>query len=530
MRIRLLIATLLFAHAAFAADLTKPVVKGPVGTKIDDFMTRLERIGYSGALLVAKDGDVVIHKAYGWRDAEAKLPYTIDTASTVGSITKQFTAAGILALEEAGKLKTTDLMSKYLPDVPEDKQSITLHQLLTHSAGFPDAIGDDYEETGREEFVKRAMASKLAFAPGTGYRYSNVGYSLLGAIIEKLTGGPYERYLHDRLFVRAGMEHTGYVIPKWDRAKLAHGVNDGQPWGTNLDRPWAPDGPYWHLRANGGILSTPADMYRWSLALDGDKVLSAASRKKLFTPHVREGEMPSSYGYGWTIFPMPNGHTIVAHNGGNGIFAADFRRYVDDGAVLFITSNVSDRPAIAASRFVGRIAVGQQLPWPPKIVNLPSEALKKVEGTYDGVKVTATPAGAIALTPLTPEAFARLGPPAGPRARGIEEVNKKAVDVAKGDQAITRLEGRFGALKNATLVGSVPQREMLASIVRLDFERDTRYLKIVWDGPEQIAGIRVLDALPPAMFYPLSETEFANYDMQSGETKSIKFVDGKLVL
>jgi CubicO group peptidase (beta-lactamase class C family) len=546
------VATALFV---LVTTLTQPVASTPTGIKIDDYMIRLERLGFSGALLVAKDGEVIVHKAYGYRDPSAKTPYTLDTLAPVGSITKQFTATAILALEEEGKLHTTDLITRYFHDVPADKQGITLHELLTHSAGFPGEIGDDYEPIGRDAFIKRAMSTKLQFAPGSSYEYSNVGFSLLGAIIEIVTGGPYERYLHDRLFVRAGMEQTGYVIPKWDRTKLAHGVRNGEDQGTFLDRPWAPDGPYWHLRANGGIISTPADMYRWHLALGGDKVLNAASRKKLFTPYVREGEMPSSYAYGWAIFPMPNGHTLIAHNGGDGTFAADFRRYVDDGVVLYITSNVSEKSSIAVSRWVGRMALGQEVPMPPKVISLPADALHKLEGTYDGIKVVAQ-GGGVALVPQTPEAFARLSPPAGPRAPRAAEATKNAQAVVDGIVArdykplkaafggdppleeITKrqtamrqeAESKRGPLKDATIIGTRHEREMLATTVRLNFERGPAYLILMWDGPKNLAGLRFVDELPGSVYYPVSATELASYDFGSGETVTVKVVGGKLVL
>ena len=418
-----------------------------------------------------------------------------------------------------------------------------------------DAIGDDYEPIGREDFIKRAMATKLLFAPGTSYEYTNVGYSLLGAIIEIVTGGPYERYLHDRLFVRAGMSQTGYVIPKWDRTNVAHGIHGPEDLQTFLDRPWAADGPYWNLRANGGILSTPAEMYRWSLALDGDKVLSAASRKKLFTPYVKEGDAPSSYAYGWAIFPMPNGHTLVAHNGGDGTFAADFRRYVDDGVVLYITSNIAEKPSIAVSRFVGRLALGQDVPMPPKVNLLTKEELHKLEGTYGDVKVTAQADGSLSVIPQTPEAFARLSPPAGARAERAAEVNgrSKAVidgivardykplqaafndgrtldDITRRQTAIrTEYEEKRGPLKSATIIGTRPERQMLATTARLDFEHGTAFLVLMWDGPKAIVGLRVLDEMPSSSYYPISANELASYDFMSGETTVLKVEDGKLV-
>ncbi len=544
-------SALLLAAAVSAATAATP----SPAAQIEDFMSRIERLGFSGALLVARDGKVIVHKAYGYRDPRAKTPYTLDTIAPVGSITKQFTASAILALEEEGKLKTTDLITKYFHDVPADKQNITLHELLTHSAGFPDAIGDDYEPIGREDFIKRAMATKLLFAPGASYEYTNVGYSLLGAIIEIVTGGPYERYLHDRLFVRAGMTQTGYVIPKWDRTKAAHGIHGPEDMQTFLDRPWAADGPYWNLRANGGILSTPAEMYRWSQALDGDTVLSAASRKKLFTPWVREGGAPSSYAYGWAIFPLPNGHTLVAHNGGDGTFAADFRRYVDDGVVLYITSNIAEKPSIAVSRFIGRLALGQEVPMPPKVNLLTKEDLQKLEGTYGDVMVTAQADGSLSVVPQTPEAFARLSPPLGPRADRAAEVNEKSKAVVDGIVArdykplqaafndgrpldvITRrqtamraeYEAKRGPLKSATIIGTRPDRQMLATTARLDFEHGTAFLVLMWDGPKAIAGLRVLDEMPSSSYYPISPTELASYDFATGETAVLKIEEGKLV-
>ena len=547
-RIRLFALLALFTLPIFAGNLDQVVVRGDTAQKIDAFMSRLERLGFSGAIIVGKDGNVILQKAYGFADPESKRAYTIDTASTVGSITKQFTAAAILALEEEGKLSVSDPITKYFKDVPPDKSAITLHQLLTHSAGFPGAIGDDEEPTGRDEFIRRAMSRKLPFAPGSAYEYSNVGFSLLAAIIEQITGGSYERYLHDRLFVRAGMEHTGYVIPKWNPAKLARGVRDGELV-PPFEGSWAADGPYWHLRGNGGIMTIPADMFRWHLALLGDKVLSAASRKKLFTPYVKEGDAPSSYAYGWAIFPLPNGHQLIAHNGGNGIFAADFRRYIDDGVVIFITSNVSERPSIAADRFIGRIALGQEVPMPPRVVGVPMEKLQALEGTYGSLKVTAKPTGLL-LTPLDRDALAMFITPLPAERADIfaKRSNSIADAIVKRDYKTLHelfggqiplemiekrqqtLESHNGEVKSAEVIAVARGREGPTSILRLDFEHGHQFLELNWDGPITVAGIRIMPELRASEFVPTSSTEFASYDMSSGETKSAKFEDGKLLI
>jgi CubicO group peptidase (beta-lactamase class C family) len=237
-------------------------VRRELAAKLDAYLSGLTAKGFSGVVFVAHDGKTSFAKGYGLADRQRKVPFDTNAVFDIGSITKQFTAAAVLKLEMQGKLCVTDPITRFFHNVPEDKKRITLHQLLTHSAGFTDALGDDDEPVTRDEFVAQALASKLQSAPGKSYRYSNVGYSLLGAIIESVTGQAYEKCLHDDLFDPAGMMRTGYVIPKWGRDELAHGYQRGKDWGTPRDHPWAADGPYWHLRANGGLLSTVRDLDR----------------------------------------------------------------------------------------------------------------------------------------------------------------------------------------------------------------------------------------------------------------------------
>lgn len=332
-------------------------VRGELAGRLDGHMKKLEAGGFSGVLLVAKDDGVILAKGYGMADRDKKIRMTADTVMCVGSLTKQFTGAAVLKLESQGKLTVTDPITRYFKDVPDDKAGITLHHLLTHSAGFEAELGDDYQKIGRDEFTRLALNSKLRSKPGERYRYSNVGYSLLGAIIEFATGQPYERYLHDQLFAPAGMMKTGYLLARWGPNELPHGyLRDGKDWGTMRDKAWDSDGPYWHLRANGGILSTAGDMYRWHLALLGETVLPTSAKAKYFKPHIPEGPVGvSHYGYGWVIDRTPRGTTVITHNGSNGIFAADCYRFIDDDVFLFVASNVAGKSAMGASDDLLRI-------------------------------------------------------------------------------------------------------------------------------------------------------------------------------
>jgi CubicO group peptidase (beta-lactamase class C family) len=224
---------------------------GPAtGAAIDDrvpavevYLNRLENLGFAGAVLVAEGDRTLLASGFGLADREAGRPWTPQTVSTIGSITKQFTGAAILALSDDGRLRVSDAITKYFPDVPPDKQSITLHQLLTHSSGIVDLEGiGDFDPIGRDEFVRRAMQQALAFPPGEGYEYSNAGYSLLGAIIEEITGASYETFVRERFFLPAGMKDTGYILPKFDMQRLAQGYRAGEKWGTVLEHPMADDG------------------------------------------------------------------------------------------------------------------------------------------------------------------------------------------------------------------------------------------------------------------------------------------------
>lgn len=218
------------------------------------------------------------------------------------SITKQFTAAAILKLEMMGKLRVTDPIGRHLGQVPADKRPITLHQLLTHTAGLAEGLGDDYDVLARDDFLTRALASKPLSAPGTTFHYSNMGYGLLAAIVEKVSGLGYENFLAEHLFAPAGMTRTGYVLPTWEPGRIAVEYDDeGAAHGRPIAHPWAQDGPYWNLHGNGGMLSTARDLLRWHRALSGTGVLSATAKRKMFSPQVRMPDSQDSYGYGWVI-------------------------------------------------------------------------------------------------------------------------------------------------------------------------------------------------------------------------------------
>lgn len=198
----------------------KSVVRGEMGKALDEYLRRLEGFGFSGALLVAKDGEIYLSKGYGWADRERRIPVTTETVFEGASLNKQFTAAAIMKLEEQGKLRVEDSISKYFDNVPEDKKTVTLHHLLTHSAGFPNEFGrsgvdygknpEQYYYQDRDTFVREILKAPLEYAPGTKAGYSNPSYSLAAAIVEKVSGQSYESFVREQLLVPAGLANTGF--------------------------------------------------------------------------------------------------------------------------------------------------------------------------------------------------------------------------------------------------------------------------------------------------------------------------------
>jgi CubicO group peptidase (beta-lactamase class C family) len=349
------------------------------------YLQRLEKLGFAGVVLVARGDEPILAEGYGLADRERGLPWTPATVSTVGSITKQFTAAAILALEEDGRLDVSDTITEYFDGVPADKAEITLHQLLTHSSGLADPGDlDDWDPIALRDFIRRVLDQPLLFEPGRGFHYANANFSLLGAIIEKLSGLTYEDFLRQRLFLPNGIYETGYTRPSWGDGRMAQGYEEGRLWGTILGRPMLPDGPAWPLRANGGIHSTALDMLRWGRSLIKGRVLSTASMDKLWAPQVSEGG-GTFYGYGWSIAKAPDGTKIVTHNGGNGIFFADLAIVPDADLVVFLMTNVISETRAAnplLEQIGSRFVAGRPYPEIPEIVDRDEEALKAVTGTY----------------------------------------------------------------------------------------------------------------------------------------------------
>lgn len=526
------------------------------------YLKRLEKLGFAGVVLVARGEAPLFAEGFGLADRERNIRWTPGTVSDIGSITKQFTAAAVLKLEEDRKLSVDDPITRYFDGVPADKASITLHQLLTHSSGIQDPDIGDFEAVPLAEYLKQVFAGPLLFAPGKGYSYSNANFSLLGAIIQKLTGQSYEAFLRERLLLPSGMYETGYLLPAWGEGRLAVGYEgEAGRWGTFYERSWAADGPHWALRANGGIHMTAYDMLRWARALLSGRVLGPGSMKKLWTPHVSEGG-GTFYAYGWSIAKAPDGAKIVTHNGGNGIYFADLAIMPDSGLVVFVMTNViaENKSANSLLEQVGtRFHAGTPYPDIPDVVNLDPAALAQFAGTYAlpadaGSFRLSLEKQALFIEAEGRQAFALLNSVQDAPPGRLDKLSKLTeafvaanmkgdfrplYDAYGGVVALDRLKARWEELlaMNEKARGKVQRFEVLGTartadrdetVVRFYCEKGTVELTYVWDIEKEgrLQGRSARGLTVKLRLYPFGERDFFTWDGGIRPPKSIHVATG----
>ena len=227
-------------------------------------------------------GDRVFTRAYGSLDCFGKVPMPASALVDGGSLTKVFTSAAVYKLVEEGRLKLDDRLGELFGSVPADKAGITVAQLLAHRSGIPNFIGRDgrplpesewtvegydYAPATREEMLARAWKAPLAFSPGSKDEYSNYGFNLLAAVIERVSGRPYEAYVRERIFAPAGMSRTGYRRSAANAGPIADQCRNGRSWGNPVSRGVWALGVSWNLMGAGGMMTDVSDLQKWNSAM-----------------------------------------------------------------------------------------------------------------------------------------------------------------------------------------------------------------------------------------------------------------------
>src|SRR6185436_3270831 len=368
---------------------------------------------FAGSVLVARGSDVIVSKGYGLANVEWNVPSSPSARFKVASITKQFTAAAILLLEERGRLKIDDLVKTHLPEAPAAWDRITVFHLLTHTAGFP-----GLPPAGRQApvesadgtvagFVTALMQRPLESQPGERFNYTNSGYLVLGHLIQKLTGKSYEAFLRENIFTPLGMKDSGLDSPSVIARRA--GSYTVTPTGL-VNASYASDRIVPNTAA--GLYSTTEDLMRWQNGLYGGKVISKASLQKMTTP------FKGDYGLGVYIRTV-DGRRAATHGGGAPPFA-NLTYFFDRGISVVVLGNLSVAPSAEIAGYRGALEHGDtvQLMSEKKAITLAPSVLARYAGVYEfagrtmtisveGGQLAAQPGGGAAL-PLLAESETRF--------------------------------------------------------------------------------------------------------------------------
>lgn len=353
----------------------------PAKALLDSFVTAYEKQGkFHGSVLVAQKGKILLHKGYGWKDAAQKKATDANSIYQYGSVTKQFTAALVMYLQEKGKLNIQDKVSKYFPRLPF-ADSITIYNLLTHTSGIfnytnnPDFMKTEAVKPANQEKIFALFQNKpLEFAPGSKFNYSNSGYMLLGYIIEKASGMPYEALARQVILKPFGMKTAGFDFTHLQSPAKATGY-----YFINKDKYEAAgivDSSVAY--AAGALYGSAEDLYAWHKALQDGKLLSSETWKQVYTP------FHSKYALGWIADTM-FGKQEVHHGGGIFGFTSMFKRFPQDDVVVIVLSNNSSSLTGEIANNLAALVFEKEAKWPKQraLVQLPVAQLQKLTGDYE---------------------------------------------------------------------------------------------------------------------------------------------------
>jgi len=324
---------------------------------------------FMGSVLVAQHGKTIFGQSYGMADLEWSIPNSSTTRFNIASMTKQFTAAAVLLLEDRGKLKTDDSIRKYFPEAPASWDKITIYNLLTHTSGISDDAATYVPGTPDKMIFHDKPPN---FQPGEKWSYVNMGFLVLGYLIEKISGQTYEEFLKENIFQPLGMNDSGLesfvtILP--------HRASGYWPGANGLENAARPDTRLGF--ASGALYSTTEDLLRWEEGLFGGKVLSPASFHKMTTPFRND--------YACGLFSRRvNGHLVIEHNGDNIGFNAVMAYYPEEGLAIIVLANQNGQSMDKIATALAALAHGETVP-PPSIhkeIRLSSVVLARYAGKY----------------------------------------------------------------------------------------------------------------------------------------------------
>jgi D-alanyl-D-alanine carboxypeptidase len=350
---------------------------------VNDMLEKTYKVDEPGAaVIVVRDGKVVLRKGYGRANMELGVPIEPDMVFRIGSITKQFTAVAILMLAEQEKLSLDDDITKFLPDYPTKGQKITIEHLLTHTSGIksytslPEWTVQWRKDIPITELIGIFKDKPMDFAPGERWAYNNSAYVLLGAIIEKVSGQSYGDFVEKNIFAPLGMKHSFYDNTERIIPRRAAGYSKGKDGFFTNAAYLSMSQPH----AAGSLVSTVDDLAIWDASLYTEKLVKQASLTRAWTSEKLNNSKPTNYGFGWSISTY-EGHPVIEHSGGiNGFASYALRMPKDRVFVAILTNRDFESPGKYALKIAG-LAIGKPYV-EPTAISLPPGTLDKYAGVY----------------------------------------------------------------------------------------------------------------------------------------------------
>ncbi len=370
------------SHAASTPS--RAEVKSRVDSLARAFLAAPESPGLSIAVIRA-GRDTLVFAGYGKSDLENDVPATPATVYRIGSITKQFTAAAVMRLVENGSVRLGDTIGKYLPELPMAWRGVRVRQLLNHTSGIPSYtdLGESWAKRWGEYMPPDTLVALTAnkpmdFPPGTGWRYDNTGYVLLGMLLEKVSGKPYAEYLDSTIFRPLGLESTRYcerepLIPHRARGYARKGKEFTNAPYLDMSQPYAA----------GALCSTVGDLARWNRLLATGKVVTTASYSQMTTPEGKANL--NHYGFG-LVRGAVGSHIEIAHGGGIHGFITSNAYFPSDSLSITVLANAAPSNPDALLDNIARAVFGIPLQQPVRAaqqVPLPDSIRSAVQGKYD---------------------------------------------------------------------------------------------------------------------------------------------------
>lgn len=378
---------------------------GQQNKQLDSLFTSLySKKMFNGNVLIADKGKIIFEKSYGLANEETKQKLNKKTIFELASVSKQFTAMGIVLLEKQGKLTYDDMISKYIPEL-DFYGNITIRNLLHHTGGLP-----DYMELFEEKWDKTKFATnqdivnelekykpEAVFQPGEKYEYSNTGYALLGLIIEKVSGKTFGQFLDETIFQPLGMKSTFIYRSRFEPKKVKNYalgyVSDGIG-GKVLTNSFGKEFYTYYLDGivgDGMVNSTAGDLLKWDRALYTEKLISQKDKELIFNSVKTKEGQETNYGFGWAVGNSEKYGKIVNHSGGWAGYITFIERHLDNDKTIIILQNNATELSALPSREVRKILYNEPLTNENlKPVTLTPEDLDKYTGVYTNEEIPLT--------------------------------------------------------------------------------------------------------------------------------------------